>query len=106
MRYLYKFLMLIDVIGTVDTLLAPEFNKWRFEAYLLGFALMLTLLILHDTRVELKMAKFMNDVSRTLITKATHEEIDELRRQLKFGLTNNAAKYTRELFEKYEKKDG
>ena len=106
MRYLYKFLMLINVIGAVDTLLAPEFNMWRLEAYIIGVALMLTLLVLHDTRVELKGAKFMNEVSRVLITEATHEEIDELRRQLKFGLTGNAAKYLRELFEKYEKKDG
>lgn len=106
MRFLFKFLMLIDVIGAVDTLLAPEFNMWRFEAYLIGVALMLTLLSLHDTRAELKMFKFMQAVSRVIINNATHEELDELRRQLKFGLTNNAAKYTKQLFEKYEKKDG
>ena len=67
MRYLYKFLMLINVIGAVDTLLAPEFNMWRLEAYIIGVALMLTLLVLHDTRVELTMFKFLQQVSSMII---------------------------------------
>jgi uncharacterized membrane protein YciS (DUF1049 family) len=98
--------MLFNVIGAVDVLRQPEFNLSTLLVCLLGFILSWQTIILHDTRVELTMFKFMQSVSRTLINNATHEEIDELRRQLKSGLTGNAAKYTKQLFEKYEKKDG
>jgi hypothetical protein len=106
MRFLFKFLMLLNVIYAVDVLRQPEFNLSNLLVCLLGFSLALQTIILHDTRAELTMFKFLQQVSRTLINNATHEEIDELRRQLKFGLTGNAAKYTKQLFEKYEKKDG
>lgn len=106
MRYLFKFLMLLNVIGAIDVFRQPEFNFSNLLVCLLGFSLALQTLVLHDTRAELTMFKFLQQVSSVLINNATHEEIDELRRQLKFGLTSNAAKYTRELFEKYEKKDG
>lgn len=106
MRTLFKLLMLIDAIGAIDTLLAPEFNMWRLEANLLGFALMFTVLALYDTRAELKKFRFLHQMDLALIKNVTHDELDELRRQVKFGLMNNATKYLMQLFEKYEKKDG
>ena len=106
MRTFVKFLMLLNAIMAVDTLLAPEFDLWRLIANILGVVMMIAVIVLIDTRNELTMFKFLQQVSRVLINYATHEELDELRRQLNSGLTNNAAKYTRELFEKYEKKDG
>lgn len=106
MRTFFKFLMLLNVIYAVDVLRQPEFNLSNLLVCLLGFSLAYQTIVLHDTRAELTMFKFMQQVSRVLINYATHDEIDELRRQLNSGLTNNAAKYTRELFEKYEKKDG
>lgn len=106
MRTFFKFLMLLNVIYAVDVLRQPEFNLSNLLVCLLGFSLAFQTIVLHDTRAELTIFKFMQQVSRVLINYATHDEIDELRRQLKYGLTNNAAKYTRQLFEKYEKKDG
>lgn len=106
MRTFYKFLMLLNVIWAIDLLRQPEFNFSYLLVCLLGFSLAFQAIVLHDTRDELTMFKFLQQVSRVLINYATHEELDELRRQLNSGLTSNAAKYTRELFEKYEKKDG
>lgn len=106
MRTFFKFLMLLNVIGAIDVFRQPEFVFSNLLVCMLGFSLAFQAIVLHDTRVELTMFKFLQQVSRTLINYATHEELDELRRQLKSGLANNAAKYTRELFEKYEKKDG
>ena len=106
MRTFIKFLMLLNAIMAVDTLLAPEFDLWRLIANINGVVMMILVIVLLDTRAELTMFKFLQQVSRVLINNATHEELDELRRQLKSGLTGNAAKYTRQLFEKYEKKYG
>lgn len=106
MRTFYKLAMLLNTIWAVDTLLAPEVNFSNLLASFLGFCLALQGIVVHDLRIELKRSRFLQEVSRIIITEASHEELDELRRQLNSGLTNNAAKYTRELFEKYEKKDG
>lgn len=106
MRTFFKFLMLLNAIMAVDTLLAPEFDFWRLISNIIGVVMMILVIVLLDTRAELTMFKFMQQVNRVLINYATHDEIDELRRQLNSGITGNAAKYTRELFEKYEKKDG
>lgn len=106
MRTFFKFLMLLNVIGAIDVFRQPEFIFSNLLVCMLGFSLAFQALVLHDTRAELTMFKFLQQVSSVLINSATHEELDELRRQLKSGLTGNAAKYTKQLFEKYEKKDG
>lgn len=102
----YKLAMLLNVIWAVDTLLAQEVNFSNLLASFLGFSLALQGIVVHYLRIELERSRFLQQASRVIITETTHEELDELRRQLNAGLMNNAAKYTLELYEKYEKKDG
>lgn len=106
MRTLYKFGMLLNVIWVIDVLLRQEFNLAYIVVGLLGFSLSLQAIVMQDLRLELNMFKFLQEVNRVLVMNATHEELDELRRQLKSGTVNTGAKYARQLYEKYEKKDG
>lgn len=105
-RFLYKLGMLLNVIWAVDLLRQPELDLAILVISILGFTLSFVSLVLHDLRIEHEKSRFLNKVYMALIMNATKDELDELRRQLKSGLTGNAAKYTRQLFEKYEKKDG
>ena len=104
--FLYKLGMLLNVIWAIDLLRRPELDLAILVISILGFTLSFAALALHDLRIDHESSKFLNEVYMALIMNATHEELDELRRQLKSGLELNAAKYTRQLFEKYEKKDG